>query len=179
MPTNGGAICCNPRTLPPGPLEQSTIEERSDVLVYTSAPLRENLEVTGPVKASLYVSTSTNDTDFTAKLVDVQTDGRALAVCDGIQRMRYRLALTNAVFVKRNAVYQLTVDAGVTSYVFAKSHRIRLEVSSSNFPRFDRNLNGAGPNADATKMTRAKQTIFHEKNYPSALVLPVIPKHGS
>ncbi len=179
VPTVGGAICCDPRTLPPGPLEQTAVETRPDVLVYTSAPLREEIEVTGPVKALLYVSTSANDTDFSAKLVDVQADGRALAVCDGIQRMRYRLSLNNAVFVKRNATYQLTVDAGVTSYVFAKSHRIRLEVSSSNFPHFDRNLNSAGPNADVTKIVKAKQTVFHEKNYPSALILPVIPKHGS
>jgi uncharacterized protein len=178
VPTAGGAICCDPRILPPGPLEQNKIEQRGDVLVYTSPPLNDDTEVTGPVRAVLYVSTSANDTDFTAKLVDVQRDGRALLVTDGIQRMRYRLSLDHPVFVKRNAAYQITVDAGVTSYVFPAGHRIRLEISSSNFPRFDRNLNSSAPNGDITKIIKAKQTVFHEKSYPSALILPVIPRTG-
>jgi putative CocE/NonD family hydrolase len=178
VPTVGGAICCDPRLLPAGPLEQSAVERRTDVLVYNSAPLRDDVEVTGPVKALLYVATSANDTDFTAKLVDVQPGGQALAICDGILRMRYRLSLEKPVFVKRNAVYQISVDAGVTSYVFAAGHRIRLEISSSNFPRFDRNLNSSGPNADVTKSNRAKQTLYHDKIYPSALILPVVPRHG-
>ncbi len=178
VPTIGGAICCEPKILPPGPLEQTAVERRSDVLVYTSAPLREELEVTGPVKTILYVSTSANDTDFTAKLVDVERDGTALSVCDGIQRLRYRLSLEKPVFVKRNTAYQISIDVGVTSYHFAAGHRIRLEISSSNFPRFDRNLNSAGPNGDATKMIRARQTVFHEKIYPSSLILPVIPKRS-
>ncbi|HEX4165153.1 MAG TPA: CocE/NonD family hydrolase [Bryobacteraceae bacterium] len=178
VPTAGGAICCEPKILPPGPLEQVAVERRGDVLVYTSPPLQQNVEVTGPVKAVLYVSTSANDTDFTAKLVDLAKDGSALSVCDGIQRLRYRLSLGKPVFVKRNAVYQISVDAGVTSYQFAAGHRIRLEVSSSNFPRFDRNMNSAGANSDATKMTRAKQTVFHEKNYPSAVILPVVPQRA-
>jgi putative CocE/NonD family hydrolase len=113
--------------------------------------------------------------------VDVQQDGRALAVCDGLQRLRYRLSLDKPVFVKRNSVYQINIDAGVTSYVFSSGHRIRLEISSSNFPRFDRNLNSSAPNANVTKITKAKQTVFHEKDYPSALILPVIPRssqHG-
>lgn len=176
VPTVGGPICCEPKILPPGPLDQSAVEKRSDVLVYTSAPLSEDLEVTGPVKAILYASTSANDTDFTAKLVDVEPGGRALGVCDGLQRLRYRLSLDKPVFVKRNSVYQISVDVGVTSYVFSTGHRIRLEVSSSNFPRFDRNLNSSAPNATVTKISKAKQTVFHEKDYPSALILPVIPK---
>ncbi|MBV8866269.1 MAG: CocE/NonD family hydrolase, partial [Acidobacteriaceae bacterium] len=178
VPTTGGAICCDPKILPPGPLEQSAVERRPDVLVYTSAWLKENVEVTGPVRAILYISTSANDTDFTVKLVDVYADGRALNVCDGIQRLRYRLSLAKPVFVKRNQVYQISVDAGVTSYVFSSGHRIRLEISSSNFPRFDRSLNSAGLNADVTKTAKAKQTVFHEKNYPSAIILPVIPRHA-
>lgn len=177
--TAGGAICCESKILPPGPLEQSAAEQRPDVLVYTSAPLSEDMEVTGQVKTLLYVSTSANDTDFTAKLVDVQADGRPLAVCDGIQRMRYRLSLDKPVFVKRNARYQIAIDAGVTSYVFFSGHRIRLEVSSSNFPRFDRNLNSADSNADVAKTTKARQTVFHERDYPSALILPVVPRHGA
>jgi putative CocE/NonD family hydrolase len=174
VPTAGGAICCDPKVLPPGPLNQSAVEQRPDVLVYTSEQLKSDLEVTGPVKVVLYAATSANDTDFTAKLVDVEADGRPLLVTDGIQRLRYRLSLDKPVFVKRNMTYQITIDAGVTSYVFAAGHRIRLEVSSSNFPRFDRNLNSSGSNADQTKLNKARQTVFHEKGYPSAIILPVI-----
>jgi putative CocE/NonD family hydrolase len=151
------------------------VEARQDVLVYTSAPLAEELEVTGPVRTVLYVSTSANDTDFTAKLVDVQPDGRPLLVTDGIQRLRYRLSLDKPVLVKRNAAYQISVDTGVTSYVFAPGHKIRVEVSSSNFPRFDRSLNSAGLNSDQSKLTKARQVVYHEKGYPSAIILPVIP----
>jgi putative CocE/NonD family hydrolase len=175
VPTVGGAICCDPRILPPGPLAQNQVERRADVLVYTSEPLGDSIEVTGTVRVTLYVSTSANDTDFTAKLVDVDPNGRALLVTDGIQRLRYRLTLTTPIFAKRNVPYQINVDAGVTSYVFAAGHRLRLEVSSSNFPRFDRNLNSTGANADQTKLTKARQNVFHNPRYPSAVVLPVIP----
>jgi putative CocE/NonD family hydrolase len=176
VPTLGGAVCCNPKLMPAGPLDQTEIEKRRDVLVYTSAPLREDLEVTGPVGATLYVSTSANDTDFSAKLVDVSPEGRPLLVTDGIARLRYRMSLQSPVFVKRNEPYQVHIDAGVTSWVFERRHRIRLEISSSNFPRFDRNLNGSGPNADEVKLVTAHQTLYHEKRYPSVLVLPVIPR---
>ncbi|MBV9084817.1 MAG: CocE/NonD family hydrolase, partial [Acidobacteriaceae bacterium] len=155
-----------------------TVERRPDVLVYTSPALPEELEVTGPVRTVLYVSTSTNDTDFTAKLVDVQPDGTPLLVTDGIQRLRYRLSLDKPVFVRRNTAYQISVDTGATSYLFAAGHRIRVEISSSNFPRFDRNLNTARPNGEETKMLKAKQTIMHEKGYPSAIILPLIPRSG-
>jgi putative CocE/NonD family hydrolase len=175
-PTTGGAICCDPRVLPPGPLDQSAVERRNDVLVYTSNPLADDMEVTGLVRVVLYVATSANDTDFTTKLVDVQPNGSPLLVADGIQRLRYRLSLEEPAFVKRNTPYQITVDAGVTSYVFAAGHRIRLEVSSSNFPRFDRSMNSMAANADEGKMTKAHQTVFHQAGYPSAIILPVIPK---
>ena len=176
VPTIGGAVCCNAKILPPGPLDQSPVEGRKDVLVYTSAALSEEMEVTGPVRVVLYIATSVNDTDFTAKLIDVQPGGQPLLVTDGIQRLRYRLSLSTPVFVKRDTAYQISVDAGVTSYVFAPGHRIRLEVSSSNFPRFDRNLNTPALFADETKTVKAKQTIYHEKGYQSAIILPVIPK---
>lgn len=179
VPTVGGAICCEATAMPPGPLDQSSVESRSDVLVYTSPPLAEEIEVTGPIRVVLYVATSANDTDYTAKLVDVRPDGQPLLVTDGIQRLRYRLSLTHPVFVKRNTAYQISIDAGVTSYVFSNGHRIRLEVSSSNFPRFDRNLNSLRPNADETKITKARQTVFHQKGYPSAIILPIIAKAGS
>ena len=175
VPTTGGSICCDPKILPPGPLDQAAVEQRSDVLVYTSPPLHEDIEMTGPVRAILYVATSANDTDFTAKVVDVAPNGRALLVTDGIQRLRYRLSLLHPVFVKRNVPYQVSIDAGVTSYVFGRGHRLRVEVSSSNFPRFDRNLNSTRPNADVTKIIKARQTVFHNTRYPSAVVLPVIP----
>jgi len=172
----GGAVCCEPKIFPPGPLDQTSIETRLDVLVFTSPPLAEEIEVTGPVRTILYVATSANDTDFTAKLVDLPPNGKPLLVVDGIQRLRYRLSLNNPAFVKRNQAYQISVDTGVTSYVFAPRHRIRLEVSSSNFPHFDRNLNGAGPNADQNKIVKARQTVFHQKGYPSAVILPVIAR---
>ncbi len=176
VPTMGGSICCEPRILPPGPLDQTTVEARKDVLVYTSAPLAEDVEVTGPVRTILYVATSVNDTDFTAKIVDVDRHGRPLSVTDGLQRLRYRLSLDKPIFVKQNQAYQISVNMGVTSYVFAAGHRIRLEVSSSNFPRFDRNMNTTAPNAEQAKPVRARQTVFHEKGYPSAIILPVIGK---
>jgi putative CocE/NonD family hydrolase len=176
VPTKGGAICCDPVLLPPGPLAQNANEDRADVLVYTSPLLPSELEVTGPIRVVLYASTSVNDTDFSAKLIDLQPNGRALLVTDGIQRLRYRLSLSAPTFVKRNEAYQISIDAGVTSYVFAPGHRIRLEVSSSNFPRFDRNMNSLRQNAYETKFTKAKQTIMHAKGYPSEILLPVIPR---
>lgn len=176
VPTVGGAICCNPKIMPPGPLDQTRVEGRNDVLVYTSAPLSEDVEVTGPVRVVLYVSTSANDSDFTAKLVDVQPNGQPLLVTDGIQRLRYRLSLNTPVFVNHGATYRIGIDAGVTSYVFEPGHRIRLEVSSSNFPRFDRNFNSARPIADETRMIKARQTIYHRPGYLSAIILPVIPR---
>lgn len=174
VPTSGGAVCCEPTIFPPGPLDQTAVEKRPDVLVYTSQLLTEDLEVTGPVRTVLYVSTSAIDTDFSAKLIDVQPDGVPLLVTDGIQRMRYRLSLSTPTFAKRYHAYQVTVDTGVTSWVFAPRHRIRLEVSSSNFPRYDRNLNVEGPIADQTKIAKARQTVFHQKGFPSAVILPVI-----
>ena len=179
VPTIGGAVCCEPTLMPPGPLDQTPAEARPDVLVYTSPPLTQDLETTGPVRVVLYVSTSVNDTDFTAKLVDVQPDGRPFLVTDGVQRLRYRMSLMEPIFVKRNTAYQISIDTGVTSYVFAAGHRIRVEVSSSNFPRFDRNLNSSGPNGDQSKIIKAIQTIFHDQTYPSNVILPVIPKNGA
>jgi uncharacterized protein len=179
VPTSGGAICCEATILPPGPLDQSLVENRSDVLVYTSSPVTSDVEVTGPVRVLVYLSTSANDTDVTAKLVDVQPDGKPLLVADGIQRLRYRLSLEQPIFVKRNTPYQISVDCGVTSYVFAPGHRIRVEISSSNFPRYDRSLNSPRPNSDEAKLTKAHQTVYHEHGYPSAIILPIVPRSSS
>jgi uncharacterized protein len=174
VPTRGGAVCCNPKIFPWGPMDQRGIEERKDVLVYTTRPLRRDLEVAGPVKVVLYVATTARDTDFTAKLVDVFPDGSARNLTDGILRLRYRNSLEKPELAKPGEVYRITVDAGVTGNVFLKGHRIRVEVSSSNFPRFDRNSNTGGRIADAVKLSKATQTIYHDAQHPSALVLSVM-----
>jgi len=175
VPTRGGAVCCNPRIFPWGPMDQRPVERRNDVLVYTTKPLKHDLEVTGPVQAVLYVSTSAPDTDFTAKLVDVFPDGHARNLTDGILRLRYRNSLEKPERAKSGEIYRITVDAGVTSNVFRKGHSIRLEVSSSNFPRFDRNPNTGGPVADEIRLLRATQSVYHDQARPSHLLLMVMP----
>jgi putative CocE/NonD family hydrolase len=172
-PTRGGAVCCNPKVFPWGPMDQRTIEQRKDVLVYSTAPLKRDVEVAGPVKVVLYVATSARDTDFTAKLVDVFPDGTARNLTDGVLRLRYRNSLEKPELAKPGEVYRIVVDAGVTGNVFLKHHRIRVEISSSNFPRFDRNPNTGGRVADAVKLTKATQTVYHDALHPSALLLSV------
>jgi putative CocE/NonD family hydrolase len=171
VPTHGGAVCCNPRVFPWGPMDQRAIERRRDVLVYSTKPLRRDLEAVGPVKAVLYVSTTASDTDFTAKLVDVFPDGTARNLTDGILRLRYRNSLERAEPATPGQIYEITVDAGVTGNVFLKGHRIRLEISSSNFPRFDRNPNTGTPIANETRLAKAAQTVYHDRQHPSRLVL--------
>jgi putative CocE/NonD family hydrolase len=175
VPTMGGAVCCNPKQFPWGPMDQRGVEQREDVLVYTSAPVTRSLEVTGPINVVLYVSTSAPDTDFSAKLVDVFPNGEARNLTDGLLRLRYRSGLDKVVLAKPGALYPIMIDAGVTSNVFLPGHRIRIEISSSNFPRFDRNPNTGRPIADETKLSKAKQTIFHGRKYPSHVILPIIP----
>jgi putative CocE/NonD family hydrolase len=126
----------------------------------------------------LYVATSARDTDFTAKLVDVSPDGYARNLTDGILRMRYRNSLAKPEPLNPGEVYKVTVDAGVTGNLFLKGHRIRVEVSSSNFPRFDRNPNTGGPVAQETRLIKASQTVFHDRERPSQLVLMVMPGRG-
>jgi len=150
------------------------VEERNDVLVYTSKPLKQPVEVAGPVKVELWVSTNAKDTDFTAKLVDVFPDGTARNLTDGILRLRYRESLEKPVLAKPGELYRIEVDAGPAANVFLKSHRIRLEISSSNFPRFDRNPNTGGLVADATRFLKANQIVFHDAAHPSALTLMVM-----
>jgi hypothetical protein len=174
-PTNGGALCCNPVLLPWGPRDQRAVERRRDVLVYTGAPLKEAVEVTGPVRVVLYVSTSAPDTDFTAKLVDVFPDGSARNLTDGILRLRYRESLERPALAQPGRVYAVTIDAGVTSNEFGRGHRVRLEVSSSNFPHYDRNPNTGRPVADENELRRAWQTVYHDRLRASRVVLPVIP----
>jgi uncharacterized protein len=175
VPTKGGAVCCNPKVFPWGPMDQRPVERRQDVLVYTTPPLKRDLEVVGSIRVVLYASTSAKDTDFTAKLVDVQPSGEARNLTDGILRLRYRDSLETPELAKPGQVYKLTIEAGPTANLFQKGHRIRLEISSSNFPRFDRNLNTGGPVAEETRLLKATQTIYHDRLRPSALMLPVIP----
>src|SRR5262245_56048135 len=159
-----------------GPRDQRPVEERDDVLVYTSAPLAEPTEVTGPVEAILYAATDGRDTDFTAKLVAVAPDGRAFNLCDGILRARYRNSLAKAELLEPGRVYEYHIQLGSTSYVFAPGSRIRLEMSSSNFPRFDRNLNTGGDFATESVGRPAIQRVFHGGARMSHVVLPVVPR---
>jgi putative CocE/NonD family hydrolase len=176
VPTMGGAVCCDPRRFPWGPLDQRPVEKRRDVLVYSTAPLVSAVEVTGAVKVVLRVASNAPDTDFTAKLVDVFPDGNARNLTDGILRMRYRDSLETPKLMTPGEVYKATIDAGVTSNVFLAGHRIRLEISSSNFPRFDRNPNTGGPVADAgvKDIRPAIQTVYHEHERYSYVLLPVV-----
>jgi hypothetical protein len=175
VPTMGGALCCNPKVLPWGPMDQRSVEKRPDVLTYSTAPLDADTEVTGPISVVLYASSNAPDTDFTAKLVDVFPDGLARNLTDGILRVRYRESLEAPKLMTPGEAYRMTIDAGVTSNVFRAGHRIRLEISSSNFPRFDRNPNTGMLPADATEMRKATQTVFHDHDRHSYLLLPVIP----
>lgn len=175
VPTMGGAVCCDPKTFPWGPMEQSSVEARGDVLVYSTAALKQDVEVTGKVRVVLFAATSAPDTDFTAKLVDVYPDGKTRNLTDGILRLRYRMGLDRPQLAKPGEIYQLTIDAGVTSNVFKAGHKIRLEVSSSNFPRFDRNPNTGRTIADETELRQARQTVHHGQMFPSHVLLPIIP----
>jgi hypothetical protein len=159
-----------------GPRDQREVEQRADVLCYTSEPLDSPLEVTGPVEAILYVSSSAPDTDFTAKLVDVAPDGRAENLADGILRVRYRESLSEPVLMEPGEIYEIRVDLVAISNVFAAGHRIRLDVSSSNFPRFDRNTNTGGVIAreGAEDFQTAVNRVHHGGEHRSRLVLPVI-----
>jgi putative CocE/NonD family hydrolase len=176
VPTLGGPLCCGP--FPPaglGPQDQSKAEERSDVLVFTTPALNKDLEVTGPASLELYVSSSAVDTDFTGKLVDVWPNGFAQNLTEGILRLRYRNSQEKPELAKPGEIYRIVVDLWATSNVFLAGHKVRLEVSSSNFPRFDRNLNTGEDQAAGTRMNKATNVIYHDKAHPSAMSLPVVP----
>jgi putative CocE/NonD family hydrolase len=175
-PSRGGPICCTGDPKADGSYDQSEIEKRADVLVYTTPVLKEGLEITGPLKAVLYSSSSAKDTDFTAKLVDVYPDGKAYNVQEGILRARFREGFTKKVWMKPNETYEIPIDLEASSNYFGPGHRIRLEVSSSNFPRFDRNLNTGGNNFDETKWVTAKNNVHHSGEHASYILLPVIPE---
>jgi hypothetical protein len=174
VPTVGGPLCCDPQHLPAGPRDQKDVEARQDVLVYSTQPLDQDLEVTGPVTLDLFAASTAVDTDFTAKLVDVWPNGYAQNLTEGILRARYRETTTAAKPIEPGQIYEYKIDLWSTSDVFLKGHVIRLEVSSSNFPRFDRNLNTGKSAATDSQFVKAAQTIYHDAAHPSALILPVV-----
>ena len=175
VPTIGGPLCCGPLPTGIGPEDQRPAEARNDVLVYTTAAFSKDTEVTGPVSLDLYVSSSAVDTDFTGKLVDVWPNGFAQNLTEGILRLRYRNSQEKPELANPGETYHITVDLWATGNVFLAGHKLRLEVSSSNFPRFDRNLNTGEEQARATRMVKATNVIYHDRAHPSAMVLPVVP----
>ncbi len=177
VPSYGGNVCCTGNAVAGGAFDQRKMEARADILVYSSDPLKEGIEVSGPIDVTLYVSSDAKDTDFTAKLIDVYPDGTAYNLDETIQRIRYREGYDRPpVWMEKGKVYKVSLGPMNTSNYFAAGHRIRLEVSSSNFPRFDRNLNTGGNNYDEAAGVTAHNTVHHSKMYPSQIVLTVV-KH--
>jgi len=174
VPSIGGQACCTGLDTGAGAYDQSKTEMRHDVLVYTSDVLADGLDVTGPLEAVLYVSSTAKDTDFMAKLVDVYPDGRAFNVQEGALRMRYREGFSKNLRMKKGEVYEVRLNLHATANYFGPGHRVRLEVSSSSFPRFDRNLNTGGNNYDESEWVIAENAVHHTAEYPSHLLLPVI-----
>ena len=175
--TIGGSVCCAEGTVPVsmGPQDQRPVEYRSDVLLYTTPPLERDVEVTGPVTAVLYAASSARDTDFTAKLVDVFPSGYAMNLCHGIIRARYRDSFEEPTLLEPGEVYEYTIDLWATGNLFKKGHQIRVEISSSNFPNFDRNPNTGNPFGQDAELKTAEQTVYHDREHPSHIVLPVVP----
>ena len=181
VPTLGGATCCGEDTtpVPMGPRDQRMSSRRDDVLVYTSAELTSDFEITGPIVVKLHAASSARDTDFTAKLIDVHPSGRAINIADGLLRARYRKSFERPELMKPETAYEFTIDLAATSNVFRAGHRLRLEISSSNFPRFDRNPNTGAPIGTTRELMRASQTVFHDSMRPSHIVLPATSKGTS
>ncbi len=177
VPSYGGNVCCTGNAITGGAFDQRKNEIRTDILVYSTEPLKEGIEVSGPIEVTLYVSSDAKDTDFTVKLIDVYPDGRAYNLDETIQRMRYREGYDKSnVWMQQGKVYRVALQPMTTSNYFEAGHRIRIEVSSSNFPRFDRNLNTGGKNYDETKGVIANNAVHHSKQYPSEVKLTVIRK---
>jgi len=175
VPTVGG------RSLPtgklvPGPFDQVHVERRSDVLCYTTRRLEANIEVTGPVTVHLFAASSAKDTDFAAKLVDVYPDGAAYNIAEGILRAKYRNGLLRPGFITPGDINEYVIDLASVSVLFKKGHRIRLDITSSNFPRFDRNMNTGNPFGEDAEGIIANQTVYHDNTCASYVALPVIPK---
>ena len=176
VPTRGGGLCCDPAFAASGAYDNRCVEARPDVLVYSTPPLDVDTEVTGPVTVTLHATSSAPDTDFTAKLLDVEPCGYARNLTDGIIRARYRRPRQPASLVEPGSVYEYSLDLWATSNLFKKGHRIRLEISSSNFPRFDRNTNTGEPIGGDSGFVSALQTVHHSAGHPSHVTLPVVPR---
>ena len=174
VPSLGGNVCCTGNAIEGGAFDQRENEARQDVLVYTTEPLKEGVEVSGFIETTLYISSDAKDTDFTVKLIDVYPDGRAYNLDETIQRARYREGYDKEVFLEEGQVYKLELTPLSTSNYFAPGHRIRIEVSSSNFPRFERNLNTGGNNYDEAQGMVARNKVHHSEKYPSQVRLPVV-----
>jgi len=177
VPSFGGNVCCTGNAVTGGSWDQSKMEDRPDILVYTSDVLKDGIELSGPIDVSLYVSSDAKDTDFTIKLIDVDENGEAWNLDETIQRMRYRDGYDKPlVWMESGKVYKVTFQPMNTSNYFAAGHRIRIEISSSNFPRFDRNLNTGGNNYDETKGVVAHNAVHHSKQYPAEVTITVVRK---
>jgi putative CocE/NonD family hydrolase len=172
----GGNVCCTGNAVQGGSFDQSQMELRNDILVYTSDALAEGVEITGFIESTLFVSSTGPDTDVTIKLIDVYPDGKAYNLDETIQRLRYREGYDKEVFMENNKVYKVDLTPMVTSNYFAPGHKIRIEVSSSNFPRFERNMNTGGNNYSESKGIVVENKIHHSKQYPSVIKLPIIKK---
>ena len=167
----GGNVCCTGNAVEGGSFDQQQMETRNDILVYSTPPLEEGVELSGFVECTLYVSSDAKDTDFTLKLIDVYPDGSAYNLDETIQRVRYREGYDKEVFMEEGEVYKIDLTPLATSNYFAKGHQIRIEVSSSNFPRFTRNLNTGGDNFNEAKGVVARNTVHHSEEYPSQIRL--------
>lgn len=174
VPSYGGNVCCIGNAIQGGSFDQQNMELREDILVYTTPPLTEDVEISGFIESILFVSSDAKDTDFTLKLMDVYPDGKAYNLDETIQRVRYREGYDKEVFMEKEKVYEVKLSALSTSNFFPKGHQIRIEISSSNFPRFDRNLNTGGNNFDETKGVVAKNKVHHSSKFPSRIILPMI-----
>jgi hypothetical protein len=171
----GGNVCCTGNAITGGSFDQRRTETRNDVLVYTSESFKEGTEISGPITPALYVSSDAKDTDFTVKVLDVDPDGRAFNLDESIQRMRYRDGYEKPpIWMERGKVYKVTLQPLTTSNYFEAGHRLRIEISSSNFPRFDRNLNTGGKNYDEPAGVVAHNAVHHSKLYPSQITVTVV-----
>ena len=177
VPSFGGNVCCTGNAVQGGSWDQSKMEERNDILAYSTDVLKEGFELSGPIDLTLYVSSDAKDTDFTVKLIDVDETGKAWNLDETIQRMRYRDGYDKPlVWMESGKVYKVKFQPMTTSNYFAPGHRLRIEISSSNFPRFDRNMNTGGNNWDETKGVIAKNAVHHSKQYPAEIVISVVKR---
>jgi hypothetical protein len=174
VPSYGGNVCCTGNAITGGAFDQQKMENRDDILVYTTDVLDEGVEVSGFIESTLYVSSDAKDTDFTIKIIDVYPDGRAYNLDETIQRARYREGYDQEVFMEKDKVYKVDLTPMSTSNYFKKGHRIRIEISSSNFPRFARNLNTGGNNYDEKEGVVAHNKVHHSTIYNSQIRLPIV-----